>query len=366
MKLCIKKICLAAIAATVPLLSRAENLKPQDFVAVIGDSITEQKDYSVNIEEYLLMCQPAAGLKAMQFGWGGETASGFKGRMNNDCFRYQPTVATTCYGMNDGGYSPMDPNKAKGYRDNQKAIVEGMKKAGVRFIVVGSPGCVDTVTFRNDPKLAAMYNKTLGEERDLARQVAKATGEQTTSAVEITKAVDLMRRSSESTARAVSEQAKASSEVSKEINRLADLISGVSRSMSEQTASSLQLTASGDEIRVQSEQAARAMSEQVRALKDMTTASENVAKQTRLISGANREHSAAGAGILINLTEIRRIADRNAIGAKETASTTRDLIRNAEGLTATFQNGSNGSSAHSILKLQSRKTKVRRPSRSKK
>ena len=176
MKFCIRRICLAALAATVPLLSRAENLKPQDFVAVIGDSITEQKDYSVNIEEYLLMCQPAAGLKAMQFGWGGETASGFKNRMNNDCFRYQPTVATTCFGMNDGGYSPMDPNKAKGYRDNQKAIVEGMKKAGVRFIVVGSPGCVDTVTFRNDPKLAVMYNKTLSEERDISKQVAEEQG----------------------------------------------------------------------------------------------------------------------------------------------------------------------------------------------
>ncbi|MEO6184173.1 MAG: hypothetical protein ABIP71_13930, partial [Verrucomicrobiota bacterium] len=102
------------------------------------------------------------------------------------------------------------------------------------------------------------------------------------------------------------------------------------------------------------------------ALKDMTTASENVAKQTRLISGANREHSAAGAGILINLTEIRRIADRNAIGAKETASTTRDLLRNAEGLTATFQNGTTGGSMHSTIKLPSRKTKVRRAARSKK
>lgn len=176
MQYLICKIGLAALIFAAPLFSRAENLQPNDFVAVIGDSITEQKDYSVNIEDYLLMCQPAAGMKAMQFGWGGETAFGFKTRMDNDCFRYHPTVATTCYGMNDGGYSPMDPNKAKSYHDNQKAIVQGMKKAGVRFIVVGSPGCVDANTYRGNPDAAVMYNKTLAAERDLAKQVAEEEG----------------------------------------------------------------------------------------------------------------------------------------------------------------------------------------------
>ena len=39
--------------------------------------------------------QPAAGLHTMQFGWGGETAEGFKHREENDCLRYHPTAATT-------------------------------------------------------------------------------------------------------------------------------------------------------------------------------------------------------------------------------------------------------------------------------
>ena len=56
-------------------------LQKGDYVAVIGDSITEQKLYSLNIESYLLMCQPKAGLSATQFGWGGETAEGFSRRM---------------------------------------------------------------------------------------------------------------------------------------------------------------------------------------------------------------------------------------------------------------------------------------------
>jgi lysophospholipase L1-like esterase len=120
------------------------------------------------------MCQPVGKLRTTQFGWGGETAGGFAGRMANDMLRFNPSVATTCFGMNDGGYSPMTPDKAKRYRDAQQSIVEKCKQAGIRTIVVGSPGCVDTDTFRNDPAQAVMYNKTLSEERDIAREVAQS------------------------------------------------------------------------------------------------------------------------------------------------------------------------------------------------
>jgi lysophospholipase L1-like esterase len=159
-----------------PAVSAAESLKAGDHVAIIGDSITEQKLYSQFMECYLVMCQPVEGLSTTQFGWSGETSWGFVGRMKNDTLPFQPTVATTCYGMNDGGYSPMTPDKANRYREAQTQIVKGMKQAGVRFILVGSPGAVDTVTFRKNPEAAQMYNKTLAALRDLAAEVARAEG----------------------------------------------------------------------------------------------------------------------------------------------------------------------------------------------
>jgi lysophospholipase L1-like esterase len=173
----LRMLGLAAVAAC-PIFSGAQNfhLQEGDSVAVIGDSITEQKQYSVFIEDYLLMCKPAAVSRVMQFGWGGETAEGFKNRMVNDCYRYKPTAATTCYGMNDGRYAPQTPQNAKWYYENQKAVVAGMKKAGVRFIVVGSPGCVDVNTFRGNRQAAEDYNKTLADERDIARKVAEEEG----------------------------------------------------------------------------------------------------------------------------------------------------------------------------------------------
>jgi len=148
-------------------------LQQGDFVAICGDSITEQKLYSVYIQDYLLMCRPAANLRTLQAGWSGERAPGFLNRMEYDVLTLGPNVATTCYGMNDGGYSPMTAEKGQRYRDSQRAIVKKFKDNGVRFIVLGSPGCVDSNTFHKNPADASMYNQTLAELRDIARDVAK-------------------------------------------------------------------------------------------------------------------------------------------------------------------------------------------------
>ncbi len=164
----------AADAAAAP--STGAGLHASDHVAVIGDSITEQKMYSVFIEDYLLMCKPQPGLSVTQFGWGGETSWGFAARVGNDMLPFGATAATTCYGMNDGGYSPMNDQKAKHYHDAQTSVVEQLKAGGVRFIVVGSPGCVDADTYHHSSAQAEMYNQTLAAERDLARQVAQEQG----------------------------------------------------------------------------------------------------------------------------------------------------------------------------------------------
>jgi len=162
-----------AITAIAAPAQHSPRLQQGDFIAICGDSITEQRLYSVYMQDYLLMCQPAANLRTLQAGWSGERAPGFQKRMENDVLTLGPNAATTCYGMNDGDYSPMTAEKGQRYRDSQRAIVKKFKENGVRFIVVGSPGCVDSDTFRKNPAQEAMYNKTLAELRDIARDVAK-------------------------------------------------------------------------------------------------------------------------------------------------------------------------------------------------
>lgn len=116
-------------------------LQPGDRLAIIGDSITEQKMYSRILETYLTVCVPELKIKTRQFGWSGETAEGFVHRMTNDCLRFHPTVATTCYGMNDHRYRAYDEATGQWYRNNMLEIVRALKAAGAR-VVLGSPGCV--------------------------------------------------------------------------------------------------------------------------------------------------------------------------------------------------------------------------------
>jgi hypothetical protein len=89
---------------------------------------------------------PELKITARQFGWSGETAEGFLNRMTNDCLRFQPTIATLNYGMNDHGYHPFDLNNADWYVDRYSHIVANLEATGAR-IVLGSPGCVGKVPF---------------------------------------------------------------------------------------------------------------------------------------------------------------------------------------------------------------------------
>src|ERR1700744_572439 len=52
-------------------------LKANDRLAICGDSITEQKMYSRIIETYPAVCFPEINVPVRQYGWSGETASGF-------------------------------------------------------------------------------------------------------------------------------------------------------------------------------------------------------------------------------------------------------------------------------------------------
>ena len=123
-------------------------LRQGDRLAICGDSITEQKMYSRIMEDYLTMCVPELEISVRQFGWSGERAPGFLARMTNDCLRFKPTIATTCYGMNDHEYRAYEDRIGKTYREKSTAIVENFKAHGAR-VIQGSPGCVGKVPGRN-------------------------------------------------------------------------------------------------------------------------------------------------------------------------------------------------------------------------
>jgi methyl-accepting chemotaxis protein len=123
-------------------------------------------------------------------------------------------------------------------------------------------------------------------------QLRKATAEQAGGAAQVVTAIDAMRKSGNSASRAVAEQATAAEQASKEAQRVAKLVASVDRTLAEQSTGTNQIRAAAESLRMQSENAARGMQEQNRAVRDLTAASQNIAKQIRLITAANLEHSA--------------------------------------------------------------------------
>lgn len=171
------------LAGALPGAGLAQvGLAPGSRVAIIGDSITEQKLYSKYIECYLLACSGIPDLHVMQFGWGGETAGGFAGRAANDLAAFKPTVATLCYGMNDGGYQAWREEIGAAYERNMRTVLDRLEAAGVKTVVIGSPGAVDTDFFRPGQSLGdkpawEAYNDTLAHLRDIDRGLAMEKGQ---------------------------------------------------------------------------------------------------------------------------------------------------------------------------------------------
>ncbi len=149
-------------------------LREGDRLAIVGDSITEQKMYSRMIENYLVACVPHFRVSVRQYGWSGEKTDGFLHRMDRDCLTFQPTIATICYGMNDSRYRPFDVTNGRWYRDHYAEIVRRFKATGTR-VVVGSPGCAGKLATWVKSKSGTLeeHNLHLCALRDIALEVAR-------------------------------------------------------------------------------------------------------------------------------------------------------------------------------------------------
>jgi lysophospholipase L1-like esterase len=126
-------ICAVFIAAhTVWAADNVFKLKNGDKVVFYGDSITDQRLYTVIAETFVATRYPHLQIDFVNSGWGGDSVSGGGGgpidtRLQRDIFAYRPTVVTIMLGMNDGGYkAETDANDEK-YFSGYKHIVESIR-----------------------------------------------------------------------------------------------------------------------------------------------------------------------------------------------------------------------------------------------
>lgn len=151
-------------------------VRPGDVVAVCDDSFPWVRLSSVYVTDYLLMCQPVAGVRVVQLGWNRETIGVFMGRLENDLSPFQPTVVITSLGTDDGGNGPLTPNALANHTKDRAQTIDELKKIGVRTVVLASTGCIDSSTGPGGTDAVGAWNKNLGTLRDADRQVAATAG----------------------------------------------------------------------------------------------------------------------------------------------------------------------------------------------
>ncbi len=116
--------------------------KKGDRIVFLGDSITEQYQYSSAIELYLTTRFPDWNLTFINAGIGGDTATGGSGRFAAHVLAEKPTAVTIDFGMNDGGYGEFKQDRFDGFVKNTEAMLKAAKDAGVRVAVI-SPNAVE-------------------------------------------------------------------------------------------------------------------------------------------------------------------------------------------------------------------------------
>lgn len=116
--------------------------KNGDRIVFLGDSITEQYQYSNDIELYLTTRFPGWNLTCLNAGISGDTATGGANRFAQHILAEKPTAITINFGMNDGGYGAFDEKRQAGFLKNTEAMLAKAKKAGARVALV-SPNAVD-------------------------------------------------------------------------------------------------------------------------------------------------------------------------------------------------------------------------------
>lgn len=164
---------LAAALALAP--ARADLLlQPNDLLAVGGDSITQQKRYSVLIEDYLLMCRPAPGLQVLEFGSNGAGAYVLGKNTPGNLELFKPNVVTMMFGMNDGQYKPVNDERSAAFRKGTQDTIDALKKIGVRTILVSSPTCICAKGKKAED---VEYNATLKAFGEMAHKIATDNGE---------------------------------------------------------------------------------------------------------------------------------------------------------------------------------------------
>jgi lysophospholipase L1-like esterase len=159
------RFCVLAVLATVWMtvsLGAAESKGKSEVslgaellagkrVMVLGDSVTQDGRYLSYVEYYLQKQNPSLIFDIINAGLASETTSGLTeeghpgprpsihDRLDRALADIQPQLVIACYGMNDGIYKPLSPEREKAFHDGILKLVEKCQAAGAEVVLITPP-----------------------------------------------------------------------------------------------------------------------------------------------------------------------------------------------------------------------------------
>jgi lysophospholipase L1-like esterase len=150
-----------------------------DRVTFYGDSITAQRLYTEDVEEYVITRFPNWSVEFHNAGVGGDRVSGgWAGpvdlRLDRDVFAWHPSIVTVMLGMNDFYGRASEPGIVSSYRQGYEHIVESLKKnlPQARITLI-QPSPYDDIT---RPPDQAGFNTVLIQYGAIVSQMSKENG----------------------------------------------------------------------------------------------------------------------------------------------------------------------------------------------
>lgn len=175
------------LAAAQPVWGAAKDfyLHNGQRVLFYGDSITEQRYYTVAIETYVRTRFPNLQVKFVDSAVGGARVTGNWAvssedeSLQRDVFPFKPDVITIMLGMNDAEYRPFDQSVFDTYKKGYEYIIQQMQShlPGVKIVLI-EPSPWDDVTQtpsypHNPANQPGGYNSTLLHYCKFVRQLGE-------------------------------------------------------------------------------------------------------------------------------------------------------------------------------------------------
>jgi lysophospholipase L1-like esterase len=167
---------IAACATTA--LAQQFALKDGDTVVFYGDSITAQRLYTRDVEDFVLTRYPTLHVHFVNAGVPGDSVNGgYTGtmaeRVERDVAPFHPTMITVMLGMNDGGWGyggpEVDPNFQKGYRALLDALHKAAPDAAITLIC---PTPYDEITHGTEfPGYSRVIDRFAGDVAEIGAQM---------------------------------------------------------------------------------------------------------------------------------------------------------------------------------------------------